>query len=109
MSESSAAVQEEMQTCVDCWVVVYVPAISIAVRPIKFWNFLADCSRKKLTYAGNGTRCGNFLVPFDSSCFKPSLTSLEQSVNQTETKCLSLKSCLAVKLSAVTCRGKAVQ
>jgi hypothetical protein len=85
VSESSAAVQEELQTCVNWWVALSMPAISIAVSHIKFWNFLADCARKKLKYAGNGTWCGDFLVPFYASRFKPSLTSLEESVNQTET------------------------
>jgi len=59
-------------------VAVSVPAIGIAVRHKKFGNFLTDFARKKVTYGGNGTWCGGFLVPFDASRFKPSLTSLEQ-------------------------------
>ena len=62
-----------------------MPAISIAVRHKRFWNFLADCARKSLTYVRNETWCGGFLVPFDASRLKSALTSLEQSVNQTET------------------------
>jgi hypothetical protein len=60
-------------------VAVSVPAIGIAVGHKKFWNFLPDCARKKVTYVGSGTWCGGFLVPFDASRFKPFLTSLEQS------------------------------
>jgi hypothetical protein len=55
-----------------------VPAISIAVRHKKFWNFLADCARKNLTCVRNDTWCGGFLVPFDASRLTSSLTSLEQ-------------------------------
>jgi hypothetical protein len=63
-----------------------VPAIRIAVKHKKFWNFVADFTRgKKLTSAGNGTLCVDFIVPVDASRLKPSLTSLEESVIETET------------------------